>query len=142
MLMLIENASSRLDAIRESERINAVRGAILPEAIGRTDFSVFSLSSSLSKYWLRINIPAVANEKARKSNVMIFGEGKDRKTLPISKEKIHPSQLSILTIARYSLRGVINWLPFSIENRKSLNGLMQCNRPKHQREPTARIDCA
>jgi hypothetical protein len=126
MPILIENASSKLDAIRESERINAVRGVILPEAIGRTDFSVFSLSSILSKYWLRINIPAVANEKAKKSIVMNTGGGNVSKMHPMPKEKIHPIQLSTLAIAKYFSRNAL-LSPFLIENRKLLNGLMQIN---------------
>jgi hypothetical protein len=43
---------------------------------------------------------AVANKKAEKTAIKRSGEGKPKKKLPKPKQKIHPSQLSILAISR------------------------------------------
>jgi len=63
---------------------------------------------------------AVANRKAEKTAIKRSGEGKPKKKLPNPKQRIHPSQLSILATLRYCLRNFISFLPFflaKIENR-------------------------
>jgi hypothetical protein len=101
------DTKSKHKVIKENERINAVRDAIFPEATGRLDFKMFRLSSSRSKYWFKIKMLAVADKKAKKTAMKRSGEGKPRKMLPKPKQKIHPSQLSILAISRYSLMNFI-----------------------------------
>jgi hypothetical protein len=101
------DTKSKHKIIKENERISATLGAIFPEATGRLDFKMFRRSSSRSKYWFKIKTLAVADKKAKKTAIKRSGEGKPKKMLPKPKQKIHPSQLSILAISRYSLRNFI-----------------------------------
>jgi len=55
---------------------------------------------------------AVAEKKAKKTITTRSGEGKPEKMHPMPKQKIHPSQLSILAILRCSIGIIINFLLF------------------------------
>ena len=90
----------RMTSVRD--KINALRGVILPEATGRVDLALFSRSASRSKYWFKTKMLAVAREKAKKTITARSKGGRSKRKLPKPKLKSHPNQLSTLQALKQS----------------------------------------